>query len=733
MERRPAGRTSSPFFLSGPALALALASALIAVTGPGAAASRAPARWHTAPPSAAAQTSAIADLALDLEFDVEKIFRFVSDEIRYEPYAGILRGAVGTLDARAGNSLDRALLLAALLEESGILYRFARGPLDEATAAELIDSITTDAADARRIAEEVFVRGWDGVAGGDTSAAQAASGPLVGLYQEQARAMAADAQERLELAESRLDETVTMIEAALDGAGIDLPARDMSLPPAEVAEHTWVQVASGPAWVDLDPTFPASAPGTVLTPASETLDLLPDDLRHRLEFAVLVERVSGGQLVTETVLEYATFADQIARVPVTFGHVTPSDLKRLGVTLRNVLGDGWMDYRPTLDIGSGSVVADEALAIPLGGAGRDNGPFDDVFTDGASPRPDAGPDEGEATAEWLEVRVMSPGSEPALARRTVFDRVPADVRHGGELTVESVEPIELVDVVGTGSIDFPPMLGAETFAIATGPMSPGAVLADPTDAPGMVALAYHTLRDAMDAEMALDAGARTFVDGPNIVSLSTDVYMDGQTQGIRVSLDIWHRDHGILPLTGPSLTVPGAELVAGVTDHLAERFALDDVADVPGTSHTSIGVGEIFDAAASQAIPTVVLHGTAPESLPYSGMATDLIRQALASGDVVVVPAEPVMAGGTQRVGWWAIDPATGETTDVMDDGSGSVAVEYAELETGAVQRFVCFGAMAEWAAGVIIAAASMVTYLAESAMFRLLNAGEFGTRCFAL
>ena len=61
------------------------------------------------------------------------MFHFVRDEIRYEPYVGVLRGALGTLLCRAGNSLDRSLLLAALLQKAGFKRR---SPADNLTAQQ---------------------------------------------------------------------------------------------------------------------------------------------------------------------------------------------------------------------------------------------------------------------------------------------------------------------------------------------------------------------------------------------------------------------------------------------------------------------------------------------------------------------------------------------------------------------------------------------------------------------
>ena len=723
MDRRLAGRTSSPFSLTGPTMALVLAVTMMVVTGPGASASRAPTASPTRLAPAAADMDPVAALAWDLEYDVDRIFRYVADEIRYEPYPGILRGATGTLEARAGNSADKALLLAALLDASLVPYRFARGPLDQATTAELLDSLATDLDGARQIARDPLVRGLDEIVGSDTPAA-AADGPLAALYERQASSVVADGKKRLELARSRLGETVTMLSDALDAAGIGLPDDGVSLPPAEVTNHTWVQAAYGSTWRDLDPTLPAAEPGAVLTPASATLHELPDDLRYQVEFDVLVERASGGQLVTDNALTYSGYADQLAGTPVTFGHVTPSGLKNLGITLSSLFGDGWIDYTPTLEVGTQSLVAAESVAFPSGGG-------TDLFGSEASPW--AGPLDGEATAEWLEVHVTPPGSEPSVARRTVFDRLPADLRAAGDLTLSAIEPIELVDFKGTGSNDFLPMLGTRTFAIATGPTSAAPVLASAEDPLGMSALAFHNVRDAMLAAMALDEGARTFVDGPNIMSVTVDVGGNAQARSSRVGLDIWYRSHGILPLTGQSVSAARSEIVAGITDQLAERFEAEGLAVVARAPHQTLGVGEVFDAASSADIPVRVLQGTVADSLPYGPQARELIKAALASGDVVVVPAKPVTIGDSERVGWWSIDPKTGVTTDVMDDGSGPEVIEEAVLITGERRAYICYGAMAIWASSVIMAAAELVSSLPESAWWRLFNRGDAGTRCFGL
>lgn len=76
-----------------------------------------------------------------LDYDPETIIDFVRNEIRFEPYEGLLRGVQGTLMSQAGNALDQALLLAYLLGEAGVDARLAHGMLDQDQALLLVRSL----------------------------------------------------------------------------------------------------------------------------------------------------------------------------------------------------------------------------------------------------------------------------------------------------------------------------------------------------------------------------------------------------------------------------------------------------------------------------------------------------------------------------------------------------------------------------------------------------------------
>jgi hypothetical protein len=78
--------------------------------------------------------------AAELGNDWEEMFAYVRS-LGYESYKGSLRGTRGTLWSEAGNSLDQASLLIAILRGSGVPARYRHGTLSVARAQELILSM----------------------------------------------------------------------------------------------------------------------------------------------------------------------------------------------------------------------------------------------------------------------------------------------------------------------------------------------------------------------------------------------------------------------------------------------------------------------------------------------------------------------------------------------------------------------------------------------------------------
>ncbi len=75
-------------------------------------------------------TSEIQALAAEKNFDPLELFRFVHNSMQFEPYFGSLKGAQGTLLEKAGNDMDQASLLIALLRASNIPARYVAGVVE---------------------------------------------------------------------------------------------------------------------------------------------------------------------------------------------------------------------------------------------------------------------------------------------------------------------------------------------------------------------------------------------------------------------------------------------------------------------------------------------------------------------------------------------------------------------------------------------------------------------------
>lgn len=95
-------------------------------------------------------TPAIEQQAEALDHDPVKIHNYVYNNIKFEPYYGIRKGADQTLAEKVGSDADQAALLIALLRESGIHARFVHG-VAELPADRAANWLEVDIARGERI------------------------------------------------------------------------------------------------------------------------------------------------------------------------------------------------------------------------------------------------------------------------------------------------------------------------------------------------------------------------------------------------------------------------------------------------------------------------------------------------------------------------------------------------------------------------------------------------------
>ena len=329
----------------------------------------------------------IVALADYLDDDPARAFQFVRDSIAFEAYPGVLRGAVGTLAARAGNSEDRTVLLAALLDAMGVTYRYATGELDDATA--------------QRVAARTF--------GAPTKPLDAIDGSSAIHFDTDAlasRARRDDALLRLALGDR--------LAGATGG-----PAPDLS---AEVRHHTWLQVAYGPEWLDEDTTMPDAQPGQTLTKATATPAQLPAADNQTVTVELVDKTLQGGQLTESTVLQQ-TFGAASATPSEIYLYFQPQ-LGGLGGTIDEQLGLA-SSYYPVLLVNG---VGQQGTAFPVK-------PSKDIFSGNVSPT------DPVLAGLTLNITVAGPGMTPRTATRTLLDRVPAGLDTGATLTSDKLTPL----------------------------------------------------------------------------------------------------------------------------------------------------------------------------------------------------------------------------------------------------------------------------------------------------
>ena len=611
----------------------------------------------------------IASKAAELGYDTERIFRFVADDVRYEAYAGALRGANGTLWSLAGNSVDKSILLSALLDEALVEHRFATGKLDDTGIATLTAAMVPDADLLMSSYSTAFAAGFAPQTSGVLGDAVAGPEPTLGDEDRAAlNELSAMADKAFGLAQSLAETQLDIIGDALQAANIVLPALPAAtLPDSERDRYTWVQVADGQGWIDYAPALSGDAPGPAPAEATETFSEVPADLYHNLTIKIIAEEYFRGTTIRRDAVTVTTTSSNTVNAPIAVAVLPGAALTGLGLTLNNIVS-GDVTLIPVIS-GKGQVFAAQTPVV-FGASGGAGGAFD-IATEAG------GIGDGETIALWLSIDVQSPGAETYSVERPLIDRLGFERTLLGNVDYTTVEPVTIVDAFGIGPT-IPEMLSASTLHVESARLPLSFALnaqpnGDEPDVISIVAPCMSAFRDFLRIRSELDAGTASYIATPHLTLTGVSLVdaLDPNSGAI-VSLDLLRHETQVFPV-GPSdnRDIHGLVL-AGVLDEVAEEMALKpdsiSVTDQP----VAPGVGAVFTSAVDQDIPIVVVDSPdALDAIEASAEAKARIETALAESWIVVVPAQPVEIGTTMLSGWWLIDPATGRTRDELENGRG--------------------------------------------------------------
>ncbi|MBN1314433.1 MAG: hypothetical protein JXA42_03160, partial [Anaerolineales bacterium] len=569
------------------------------------------------------------ELAGELGSDWQSMFDYVQS-LGYESYKGSLRGTRGTLWSKGGNSMDQASLLIAMLRGSGIPARYRHGELGSVAAQELILSMFPVATGALGVIPP--------------------------------------------------------------GADLADPANDPQLL-EETMDHWWVEAyLPGLGWTDLDPCFENAGVGqtfyaSLAVDGTDQIAEIPDSLRHKVTVTVKAENyyllnIGNNGLAYEYPLVHTLNTVELTGKSVSLGHVVNTTIQG-GLLFYNL----WHTYEPYLVIGDfETIIEGEAYEDLIS-----NFPFGTIIH----------------TAEWLLFEVRDPDGNVETYQREIVDRIGYDFRqNGGNLNLgEQVGDDPMLSPLDSYTTLFAPgsvpadafqrmVSGIQQDAVSLQAALVEAEELEATQSPTpeeqaaiqqlerqrweamnrvgtFVLMTYYSISDQAQQERDDLMLSSAYPDSPRIAIFSCQAET-GEEPGMTLAIDLLENDVRIL--AGPRQNQEAAwssRFIRGLFDTTLEGQILEQT--ITGPSALSVrSTHAILSKAQEEGIPfqwITVENLNVLSALNLSSEAKSRILDAVYAGKSVVTPVSMVTMNGEETVAWYEIDPVTGETIGVSEDG----------------------------------------------------------------
>jgi hypothetical protein len=624
--------------------------------------------------------------------DPEVLFEWVRDNTWWIPYRGVLRGPTGVLMDRLGNSLDRALLLATLLQKAGHTVRLAHAELPRPRADEILPGLIS----ARDTSSDTPQLALDSEVDLQTVAGEYQLDPA--KIQGAFRAQAAETQTLLSKLDTRVTEQTRKLLAMVGpGAQNDRTKRFDDAIEA-LRDHWWVQRGNDERWLDLDVLNPGPTGGDALVSASEILDV--DSIKlphHEITIRIVAEQRLPDRLLERTVLEHTLRPSAIIgqSVAIRFWPLEwPADVTGDNREAKSTFKSSALDqhtWAASVVVGrdvvakaklndSGDV---EALVAPgpMAGLGGRVAAVLEQRTQEPPLRQTV-----TLTAVWVEYEIRSSAEPSRRVRRVLFDLLGAQARtaHPSSIVIDDTKRLtrslslmretQVLPVVCRFAPEFLGHLVSEGL-LANRDVLRSAVRGDVTETYAQT-LEFRQRVSALPTPLYSLALARLewgrfanelYVDRP--VILTRHLFPVSESGALRLvdATDIVLNDVGVALNAKDSFAI---RLEQGVLDTNAEAL-------LQPRASTTVNTAEAF-AVSDQ---WVVLAAADHPKLEHLHLPEDARRQLaadVAAGFIVIAPRSPVRLGSEDFIGWWRIDAVTGQALGIDRNGWGSSMVKYA-------------------------------------------------------
>jgi hypothetical protein len=643
-------------------------------------------------------------LSRKLGHDQKKTFDFVRDRIGYQAYDGVLRGAQGTLLEGAGNSIDRSLLLLRLLQANGetFSYRFAQGTLSPSRTHELIAGMFKKDMQPALAAEGSY----------DPDETHKILGLRAKELERQEQEIGLESEDfdaNLKKGVRRDYEFVTQ-KLSEKPITLDVDKSDTIEGLLESArKHYWLQVKQGEEWVDMDPCFPDSQPGSRTCEPEKTLESLDEALFHSLGVSVTIEKLSAGKTTKQLIYQNSKPAADLQGESVMVGFIPEAldidALLKMGATKDNLLEkiDSFSRYQPVIDFGR---TREYGRPFDLEGNTYifQAGSFQKASEEGYSALGrrlfrDRKKADDHLSALWLEISLYSPGGKKTVFTRELVDRIGIEHRKAGNFSISSdwqdARRIKLALIRSYTMLPICSRFDAD-FALS----KYFEILFDKRELLRIGLRSRHGQYDSAFSDLSREAdffpthimaiarlgmgflpefipeSTRHYYPQPNLYAYEESLdFADGEGIIQRCGYDLVSSRLRVVSPEAKGRDISASLLKHGILLSNLEVEMIDPSCGSmePFSTHT------VMEMAKSQNIGfKVILPGEREilDSMEINPTAMSRLQAELDRGYVVITPEKDVSIEGKEVLAWWRVDPKTSHIIGVTQWGRGQAVAE---------------------------------------------------------